>query len=123
MTSAELDLERPVPFRLTPKAAMTAAGDVACPSAASFAVTLTDVLDLGLPEPNYITVCPWVTSIRAIGMQFTRTADPLGSLRAWAAHFGVAVGMLDPGHGIARVCFSYDGVGFECYADLTPDEP
>lgn len=92
--------------------------------AAFLALVLADALKLGLPDPDYITLSPWLadsTSTPAVGFQFNdrNGRDPLPRLRAWARRFGADVSAKPRPSGTWHEAdFTHSGVLFHCYAEI-----
>jgi hypothetical protein len=102
-------------------AAMDSLTKAASPVAAALA--LADVLGLGLPVPEMVTIAPWADSAytSAVDLLFMGP-DRFTAMDAWAARFGVPVIPPKPGRHFARAEFTHSGVRFEVAADTRPEK-
>lgn len=95
--------------------------------AAALAVVLAEVLSLGLPDPNYITISPGLGSdgVPAVNLQFSRVPDARRALEAWAGHFGGTVRTrpaptdTDPREMFCDFRFAVSGVLLQAYGYFT----
>jgi len=92
-----------------------------CTDARVRALSLVQILALGLPGPGYISISPWVPSSSGISMidfQFDGPAE-VADVQAWADRFGVPVTRRDaePGRCWISAEFTYLDVRFKVYAE------
>lgn len=90
------------------------------------ALSLVQVLALGLPDPGHITVSPWAADspyVSSIDFQFD--ADEAAAVQAWADWSGVPVTRRrrsgDPARCWVSAEFTYLDVRFKVYACVAAD--
>jgi hypothetical protein len=97
------------------------------PAARVLALALVQVLALGLPDPDYITISPQAAgtpSVSSIDLLFSE-GDPLSAVQDWADRFGVTVtrqpDRKDPARCWVSAEFTYLGMVFEVFAHVAAD--
>ena len=96
-------------------------------AARALALALVQVLALGLPDPDHITIWPCVAdnpSVSMIDFQFSE-GDSLSAVQDWAGWFGMSVtrqpDSKDPARCWVSAEFTYLDVPFKAYANVAAD--
>jgi len=105
---------------------MTSTTADTCTAARVRALSLVQVLALGLPGPGFISLSPWVSSSSGIAMidfQFDGDGE-VAAVQAWADRFGVPVIRRDaePGRCWISAEFTYLDVRFKVYAETAASQ-